>query len=51
MTLGALKDKFIAFIISPMTTFVQIVVNVPTVSGVFDYVANVAQVLFAEYYR
>ena len=37
MTLGALKDKFIAFIISPMTTFVQIVVNVPAVSGVFDY--------------
>jgi len=37
MTHGALKDKFIAFIISPMTTFVQIVVNVPAVSGLFDY--------------
>jgi len=37
MTHGALKDKFIAFIISPMTTFVQIVVNVPAVSELFDY--------------
>lgn len=31
------RDNFIALIINPMTAFVQIVVNVPAVSGVFDY--------------
>lgn len=31
------RNDFIALIITPMTAFVQIVVNVPAVSGVFDY--------------
>jgi primosomal protein N' (replication factor Y) (superfamily II helicase) len=31
------KEDSIALIITPMTAFVQIVVNIPAVSGVFDY--------------
>jgi primosomal protein N' (replication factor Y) len=31
------KGKFIALIITGMTAYVQVVVNVPAVSGVFDY--------------
>lgn len=31
------KDNFIALIITSMASFVQVVVNIPAVSGVFDY--------------
>ncbi len=37
MTQEPLKDNFIALIITAMTAFVQIVVNVRNIAGMFDY--------------